>query len=199
MRMSVRGDLKKLAKDVERKHKKQIPFAVALALTDTAKDGKAAADRALPRRLDRPTRFTMNAIGVKGAKKSRLEAEVFVKDKQAEYLEWQIKGGVKRPKGKAIVVPKNIRLNKHGNIPGRGAGKLAKLRAKKNIFSGKVDGQPGLYQRYKRKPASMLVAYAKKVRYGVKYPFPRIVEGQVRKSFARNFRQAMYYAQKTSR
>jgi hypothetical protein len=95
--------------------KRQLPFAVSLALNDTAADVAKNAEKGLAKRLDRPTPFTRRAFAVLRSSRARLAAAVFAKDAQAAYLRFQEEGGERRPKGRAIVVPVNVRLNKFGN------------------------------------------------------------------------------------
>ena len=196
MKISVKHDLDRLTRNLKDFEKKQIPFATALALNNTAKDGQAAAQKAMEKALDRPTPFTLRGIAVKRATKSNQESVVYIKDIQAEYLRWQITGGTRKARNKALLVPENIRLNKYGNMP---RGRINKLRDKKNIFSGEVDGVSGVYQRYKRKAPRLLVSYEKDARYGVKYPFAKIVKKTVARTFPDNFRGALAYAALTAR
>lgn len=49
---------------------RQLPFAAARALTETARKARAAVTASLPQVLDRPTPFTMNAFTVKEATKN---------------------------------------------------------------------------------------------------------------------------------
>ena len=44
-----------------------------------------------------------------------MHSRVYLKDKQAEYLRYQIEGGTRTPKGTAIAVPtSNVKLNRYG-------------------------------------------------------------------------------------
>ncbi|EMD3747711.1 hypothetical protein VQ366_004895 [Salmonella enterica] len=94
----------------------QTPFALSRALTETARKIEQAEKKALQRKLESPTPFTVNSVRSKGATKSRPVAKVFVMDKAAEYLEPFEFGGVHHLNGKALLNPKDIRLNKYGNI-----------------------------------------------------------------------------------
>jgi len=71
------AEIKRAMSEIE---KRQLPFATALALTRTAALVKAAEVDAMRRVFDRPTRFTLNSLFVRPAKKARLEARVWVKD-----------------------------------------------------------------------------------------------------------------------
>lgn len=139
-----KADFRPMQKHLDNFAKKQIPFATAQALTQTAKAAAANTKRQLPSIFDKPTPFTMNSIGVQAATKSSLEARVFIKDKQAEYLQLQEAGGARHPKKAAIVIPQGVRLNPHGNLP-RNA--LAALKARKDVFAGTVRGVGGFWKR----------------------------------------------------
>jgi len=96
---------------------RQYPFAVAKALTDTAR----AVHRLMPaeaeRDLDNPTPYTKAGFFFTPARKDTLEAVVGVKDRQAEYLFYQVEGGSRAPKKKALRLPSVVQLNPYGNVP----------------------------------------------------------------------------------
>lgn len=64
------------------KLQKQIPFAMAQALTSVARKIEAAERTALQRHLDNPTPFTVKSVGSVGARKDNLRAKIFVRDTQ---------------------------------------------------------------------------------------------------------------------
>jgi len=208
--MGIKVDLRgfdKLERKMNDLQKKQLPFAMAKALTVTASDAKRAVDVQIPRKLDRPTPFTRRAIGIKRASKRILQSEVFVKDIQAEYLKYAIEGGTRRPTGKALATPgSKVKLNKYGNMPGaRGkAGKL--LGNNKKYFSGKpkgmADAPAGIWQRMGkggRKKLRLIVAYEKQIEYKKRLPFYKIVNGVVQHNFRKNFNDAFADAVRTAR
>ncbi|EMO9491778.1 hypothetical protein R5N22_003030, partial [Raoultella ornithinolytica] len=96
---------------------KQIPFATARAMTAVAREIAAAQKVALGRKLESPTPFTVNAVGSSGARKNNLRAKVYVRDIAAEYLEPFEFGGEHKLNSQALLNPKNIKLNKYGNMP----------------------------------------------------------------------------------
>ncbi|MEY0055225.1 hypothetical protein AB7196_13300 [Providencia rettgeri] len=128
--------------------RKQIPFATAQALTSTARKIENAQKVALQRNLESPTPFTVKSIKSRGARKSDLRAKVFVMNIGAEYLTPFEEGGVHKLNGSALLNPKNIKLNKYGNLP---RNKLSSLKAKDNTFIGDVGGVNGVWQRKKVK------------------------------------------------
>lgn len=128
--------------------KKQIPFATAQALTSVARQIAAAEKTAFQRKLENPTPFTVSSVGSSGARRDNLSAKVFVRDIAAGYLEPFEFGGQHKLNGQALLNPKNIKLNKYGNLP---RNKLTQLKAKPNVFIGDVDGVNGVWQRVKAK------------------------------------------------
>ena len=129
---------------------KQIPFATAQAMTSVVRDIAAAQKVALGRKLESPTPFTVYSVGSAGARKNNLRAKVFVRDVAAEYLEPFEFGGEHKLNSQALLNPKNIKLNKYGNMP---RNKLSQLKAKPNVFVGEVNGVDAVWQRRKPKKA----------------------------------------------
>ncbi|MFS7246614.1 hypothetical protein AB6880_13045 [Rahnella inusitata] len=128
--------------------KKQIPFATAQALTSVAREIAAAEKVAFQRKLENPTPFTVNSVGSVGARRDSLTAKVYVRDIAAGYLEPFEFGGAHKLNGQALLNPKDIKLNKYGNLS---RNKLSQLKAKSNVFIGDVDGINGVWQRVKAK------------------------------------------------
>lgn len=115
----------------------QIPFALAHTLTLTGQDVKLAVTEELRFKLDRPTRWTLNAVFLRRATKARLEAVVWLKDTgdtaARAYLQTQIEGGHRlgkrfekalqrvglMPNGFVAVPGSGAQLDAHGNVPGK--------------------------------------------------------------------------------
>ncbi len=144
--MSTLKDLSRQLKQLQ----KQIPFATAQAMTSVVRDIAAAQKVALGRKLESPTPFTVNSVGSAGARKNNLRAKVFVRDVAAEYLEPFEFGGEHKLNSQALLNPKNIKLNKYGNMS---RNKLSQLKAKPNVFVGEVNGVDAVWQRRKPKKA----------------------------------------------
>lgn len=141
------ADLRDLSRQLQA-IKKQIPFATAQAMTSVVHHIEAAQKTAFQRRLDNPTPFTVKSVGSIGVRKTNLRARVFVRDTVAGYLEPFEFGGEHKLNGKALLNPKNVRLNKYGNLA---RNKLNQLKAKPNIFIGDVNGVNGVWRRKKLK------------------------------------------------
>lgn len=128
--------------------KKQIPFATARAMTSVARQISNAQKTAMLRTLDNPTPFTMNSVRAAGASKNNLVARVYVMDTAAAYLTPFETGGMHHLNSNVLLNPKNIRLNRFGNLPRT---KLAQLKAKPNTFIGNVNDVGGVWERKKSK------------------------------------------------
>lgn len=141
------ADLRDLSRQL-RAIKEQIPFATAQAMTSVVRQIEAAQKTAFQRHLDNPTPFTVKSVGSVGARKNNLRARVFVRDTAAGYLEPFELGGEHKLNGKALLNPKNIKLNKYGNLA---RNKISQLKVKPNTFIGDVNGVNGVWQRRKPK------------------------------------------------
>ncbi|AXK40860.1 hypothetical protein DWG20_09340 [Crenobacter cavernae] len=84
--------------------KRQLPFAMARALTLTAQDVKRAEIAEMQRAFDRPTKYTLNSLYVKPATKRDLRAWVWLKYDAGKgtpadkYLAAEIQGGGRKTK-----------------------------------------------------------------------------------------------------
>lgn len=89
------ADVAKKINDIGR----QAKYAAAVALTKTAKEVREELKAEMGRTFDRPTRYTLNGMYVKGANPTTLEAFVWIKDATFKgtpadrYLKPQIFGG----------------------------------------------------------------------------------------------------------
>ena len=128
--------------------RKQIPFATAQAMTAVVRKIEDAQKVAMQRNLDNPTPFTVKSVKSRGARKGDLKAKVFVMNTAAAYLEPFETGGVHKLNGSALLNPKDIKLNKYGNLP---RNKLSSLKSKENTFIGDISGVNGVWQRKKAK------------------------------------------------
>lgn len=159
IRISVRTDYLRMERKLTDFERRQLPYATARALTATANAGQAEEEKALPSAFDRPTPFTMRAIAIRPATKTKLQAEVYVRPIQAKYLGLQEEGGIRRPKKRALVNPVGVKLNQYGNIPNKA---LARLKRRRDVFVGRVGKVSGVWQRPKavkgaaRKPVLLM-------------------------------------------
>lgn len=188
-------DISSNIEEVERvlsdKGRNQLPFALSQSLNDTTDAVRDRWASLIASELDRPTPFTKRGLFNRRSSKVRLVATVGVKDIQAGYLEFQARGGRRRPDGRAILVPVNARLNRYGNMS-RGA--VKRLLAQPTVFSGRVKNVPGIYRRI-RGGVKLLVAYEDTVDYSARLPLQRRADDAGRALFPvlfeRRFRAAM--------
>ena len=199
--LSVHSNTKQLTAHLNRIQRKQIPFATAKALTQTAFDVKRTLQNALPRRLDRPTKGIINSVQVDKATKYNVTARVGFaglgfgktawKESPAKIMRRHIKGGTRYPNKTAIAVPVKQRTNKYGNLP---RNKISTLLANTTkYFSGTPKGMSnaGIYERQKKK-LKMLVAWEPKATYqGGRFPFKGIVKLSVAKNYRKRFERSL--------
>lgn len=204
--MSLEAD----ARAIRNRVVKNLNFGVARGLTATAKFASEKMQQQLSTIFDRPTPFTQRAIGFQSASKGKLEARVFVRDVQAQYLQMQETGGVRRRMpGKPITLAVGQRLNQYGNIS-RGA--IARQRQRDDVFfaSGRDSRTshlpPGLYQRKKagvrkrkgvkgKGQLKLLVAYEPEGKYKPRFRFQervtKIAQAKLRANIETSIAEAM--------
>lgn len=205
MRFDVRHNIADVRRGLSNFAQAQVPFAASLALNAVAAKMADAEVRHLGEALDRPTPFTLRGVAVRRSTKRNLEAAVFVKDRQAEYLLFQEAGGTRFPASRAIPVAVKARRNSYGNLPRGGVKKLA---VAANTFSGrpKGGGAPGLYRRLgvtaDRKGGAKLelqVAWADRARYQPRIAFIETARRVAELAVAVEFGRAMEQAIRTAR
>ena len=122
LQISVTADIKEASRYLRKVGERNIPLAVAQALTGTAKHLAKVQARSTALHFDRPTKFTQRAFGVRMAKaadykRGTMFSRVFAKDIQAGYLKFGVEGGRRTPKVRAIVVPgPDTKLNRYGKF-----------------------------------------------------------------------------------
>jgi hypothetical protein len=189
---SVKGSMKPVTKHLSKMQKKQIPFAAAQAINSTLFDVMKAEKAQLPKKLDRPTPFTMKAFKINKAKKTELVGDIHITPERWKYLKYQVEGGTRT--GNIGVPTKNAKLNKYGNIPMRRKG----LIKKKNQFIATKGNISGVWEKT-RSGLKLIVAFEKSVSYEERFPFKRIAEGVARKKFQRNFKRSLARALATAK
>ncbi|ASD79154.1 hypothetical protein CEJ98_09120 [Burkholderia gladioli pv. gladioli] len=135
MSISVRSNVKEFEREIDRRFRKQMPFAVATALNKTAARVGEAETENIRQTFEHPTPFTQKSVGVRRARKSAPIAIVFMKDIAASYLLPYEVGGVHKLNSRALLNPKDIKLNQYGQLS---RGTLAALRNRPDIFIGAV-------------------------------------------------------------
>jgi len=198
--ISVKSNIKAVTRKLSKIQKKQIPFATAQALSDTAFQANKAVRAQALKKLDRPTKFTVGGFQFKRATKRSLTALVFIESKREKYLIYQIEGGTRR--ARLVSLPTNVKLNRFGNIPGLKKKKKLWLSGRTTSgkqFVGTVNGTKGLWQRLKNNQLKLLVAFETEARYRSRFPYYKIVRGVVNNRFPRNFNRRLAAALSTAK
>ena len=144
MKVNVESNIKEITKWTTNAQKKQIPFATQNAINTTLFQLRKEMGKQLDKKLDRPTPFTKRGFFVDKAKKNLLVGFLIMKDVVANYMQYQVDGGI-RTDSKFIPIPfiPNARLNKFGNIIGKRTGLIKKDKQ----FIGTVKGTTGVWER----------------------------------------------------
>ncbi|SBS29072.1 hypothetical protein MSP8886_01427 [Marinomonas spartinae] len=140
-RFSIKNDFDGIDRILNSLEKDLIPKATVRALNRTAdKVQEHLVKIVLPKYIDRPTRWTLNAVMTRYARQKRMEAVILLKDRSyvskgggdaASYLNPMIEGGDRNAKnferrlrrsglirkGQYAVPGADIRLDRFGNIP----------------------------------------------------------------------------------
>ena len=189
---NVKGDLKPMMKHMSKVQKRQIPFAAANAINTTLFDILKAEKAQMPKKLDRPKSYSVNAFKVNKAKKSMLVGDIHVMPERYKYLKYAIEGGTRT--GNIGVPTKHAKLNKFGNIPMRKKG----LIKNKKQFIQTINGVSGVWERSKQ-GTKLMVAFENSVTYKKRFPFFKIAEAVARKKFQRNFKKSLARAMASAR
>lgn len=138
--ISVRSNAANLQRQLRDLAQKQLPFAVAQGINKTAARVAEAEEQNIRDTFKSPTPFTQNSVGVRKARKSSLTATVYLKDIAAAYLQPYETGGVHKLNSRALLNPKDIKLNRYGQLS---KGTLAKLKGRPDVFIGPVKTKDG--------------------------------------------------------
>lgn len=138
--VSVRSNVKEIQKSLSAFAYKQMPFATATALTLLAREVAAAEAANIASTFKKPKPFTVRSIGVQGARKDTLTARVYVKPIAAKYLKPYEDGGSHSLPSKALLNPKNIRLDQYGQLT---RSTLQRLKARSDVFIGPIRTKSG--------------------------------------------------------
>lgn len=211
MRIVISDNMKEVAKNLDYKYQRQIPFAASRALNDVAMFARKESNRQTDKKFEGgATGYTKRAFFYRRSNKMNLLAEVFLRDSHS-YLEKQIEGGTELPKRQTILTSTyKSKLNKYGNFT---RGRMQQMiNDKSKYFNGAPKGHPewgeGIWERYGRKTKAggqkirKVGAYIDEARYKKRFPFYRIVSGVVESrsvGFSARFRERLDEATKTAR
>ena len=219
MKISIKTNIAEVTKDLTRVQKKQIPFAASQTLNQLAFDltkrqgkgvlGKATATTFDKKRGKGSTPFTQKNFFYENSNKKNLTAWVFWDSKNADFMRFQVAGGTRFPKKKAIVVStkhSNKRLDKYGNFMKGAISEMLEDKAK--FFSGTPKGgrsrSEGIWERYGRstkrggQKIRKVASYTDTASYRPLFPFGSIASnfvfsqsGGFESKFQENLRRAL--------
>ena len=191
-------NLGKLPRDLQ-KFMARSRFAVAVGITWTGQDIKKELQAEMQAVFDRPTRFTLNSLGIKPATKRDLNGKVFFRDfapkgvAAGRYLESQIEGGERRAKRSELHLRKHGRLKRDEFlVPGKGArlnqyGNIPRAQVTKALSDVGVQWDPGQNTKDKKKRKYFWLPKAGRRLAGIYFR-----QGRKTKSFMVAVRQPAY-------
>lgn len=207
---------------------RQLPFAVSVALNQSAFDARTALNTSTTRYFASPTRFTQNAFFVQRSSKRNLEAIVFAEAgkgrDRARYLQYGIQGGQRRQKGferkflsevaSTARIPAGSQLVPTGLVKLDAAGNVS-LSTIKRIQAGLAGsarggffvGQPrnnpslppGIYRRSREQLFPYFLVADRPARYQPRFPIDRIGGEAVERTFMKHFETSLAKALASAR
>lgn len=203
MKLSIKTNAKTFEQSLNRKANKQIPYAGMVALNNVAFKIRAAEQEAMDKHLANPTPFTRRGVRVKKASKKHLVARVFIAPIQAGYLKYEVDGGTRTPKKRALVIPAMQKVNKYGNMP---KGTIKRLLKNPKVFSGVPRGKgnrpAGIYKRMgskRNRKLRLMIRYHQKATYRKQLPFYETAARTAQLHFQREYAKAMDRALRTAK
>ena len=200
MNVNIETNIKRVAKQMNVIQRKQIPFAVSVAINETmgtkkTKGLRAVMSREMNKRLDRPRKSTTTAFYLEGSKKTKLSATLGFYDWAAEFMQYLVHGGI-RTSDKNIPVPyKHAKLNAYGNIRGKSSGLI-----KKNTqFFGKIGKASGVFEKVKDGSPKLIIGFSKFVNYKKMFPFYEIAGRYIGFTFPKKFNESLKKALRSAR
>lgn len=196
-----------IAKQLRWYQREQLPFATSLALNNVANDVAADITASMDTELDNPTPFTKMAFMTKAGKfkgkrstKRDLMVSIIADSVQAEYLMFQVHGGIRKPKKQAILVPTlKAPKDKYGNITRATRRRYAQPTGKLFHAGEREHKQPGVYKRTSRSAAEMLASYEVQTQYKPRFNIYATAAKSVDKNFTPRMIEALTKALNTAR
>lgn len=196
MRLHITTNIAKLAKEIDHDARDQVPFAIALALTRTAKDVQQRLVGTLGDFFQVRGTWVARSIRIDKAKKG--PAPFAVVGSLYEPMELQAEGGEKTGKGD-VAVPVAARADKTAKTsPAKWPGQLL---TRKGFFLRESPEGAAIYQRIGRGGRNLKLWWLLEpsVEVEPRWPFEGIAEETVQREVADNFCAAMEQALRTRR
>jgi len=186
MNISIESNARELQKKLSLFQKKHLGRATNDAINKTLFGLRKEMMKQVVKKLDRPIVKTVEGFVVFKSKVNKLSGKLFIKDFVANYLKYQIDGGIRSgTPNVAVPFTKNVKLNKFGNVPARRSGLI-----KKNTqFVGNINGVEGIYQRMAKGKIKLLHGFENTVTYTSKFPYYKIAKGYINSKFDKNLNE----------
>ena len=200
MEISVKHDLKKLTRKLNRFQNSQVPFATAVTLTRTVQAAQKEIQEQIPNRFNVTKKWWLKqqptGVKIKPATKRQLWASVFTK---AYFAPLQEEGGTKRPtKSSKLAVPTaNVRAKKR-----RKSGGVGEVINRPKTFFGKTkNGKTALYHRRTKKPypIELLYVFSPTAHIKRRFKFKKTAFAVAKKQFSRIFTRELIKAIRSAR
>ena len=194
MQVKVENNIKEATTWLTR-NRKDMPKITRKALNDTAFLINKVEKVQITKYLSNPTPFTTKAFRLSKATDKKLEVYMFIAPIQANYLWYQIEGGVQP--NTVVPVMTNAkaagRLNKFGNIVGKKGGLI---KSKGDFFGKGSGGRTNVYRTKGRvgHTTTKTLFTIKDQSYSAKFPYYRIGEGVAEKNFDNFFNKQLVKA-----
>lgn len=200
MRIEVTSDVERVIRAFDNLSSKQIPFALARALTRTAQDAQKDVREDLPRKFTLRNNWVSSGIRIKAATKALPAAEI---GSLEPFMARQETGGIRTPRShRRIAVPA-------GGVKRTGKGMIAKsqrpaaLKGKPGVFlmRSKSGGGAGIVRRQGKARLPLQFLYWLKAGVTIKprFGFQGTTGTSVRRAFGPNFIAAIGEAMRTAR
>ena len=184
---NIKGDLKGIKKHLNRTQKKLLPQATVKAINKTLFQIMDAEKVQIHKKLDRPNPFTQKAFKIRMAKPNQwvIEGDIHIQPNRWKYLKFAVDGGTKTGE-LGVPIMANAKLNKYGNIAGRGRNRYIKGNRQ---FRATINGVDGVWAKTggKKNPKlKLMVVFKRSLNYKKIFPFYKIADSLARNMFQRN-------------
>jgi len=138
--ISIKSNMKDVMRRIDAFTARQLPFALAQGINATAARVQAAETDNIKATFENPTPFTQKSVGLSKARKAAPVATIYIKKIAAAYLQPYEDGGVHKLNSRALLNPKDIRLNSYGQLP---RATMGRLKARPDVFIGAIRTRGG--------------------------------------------------------
>lgn len=192
MEIRIKVDAAAAIKEVRGIKDNQLPFALARALTMTAKDGQGKMIEELPQHFTLRTKWYMPqtpfGFKIKPATKSNFTSEIY---SNAPWLTDFEAGATRTPAGQTFAVPTDVVRRTKRELITKGQRPKALMHKTRPAFIEAMGNKAGIfYSKTKRGPARLMYALIKKAVIKPRLKFQVTIEKVVTQKFPENFTKA---------